>query len=448
MMNLRGARISIEATRAVTAGRSVALGLAAWLCAGLPLGSAGEPSLAEEVSRLSSEVESAREKHDGTALLVASRRLAELLPNNPRALIQLARALVQSGQTSDAIGRLEQVAGMGLAVEIEREQEFQDLRTIPGFRDIVSRLESNRAPAGGGAIAFTLTEKDLLTEGIAHDRRTGAFYVSSVHRRKIVRIDRDGSTANFVAEGEQGLLGVLGLGIDIDKRVLWATSLAVPQMRGFRKQDEGRSFLVELDLDSGRVRRMLEPPAGALLGDLTVGPGGVVYISDMKDGRICVLRPKAGALEILVKKGSFLSPQGLTCSSDTLFIADYALGIARVDAEGGTVDWLEAPSDVALYGIDGLVESGDWLVGVQNALPPHRVVAFRLDERRSRVLEARVLARAHPAFDEPTLAARVGDKLYVVARSQWERFHRDGSVDRANLQPPVVLTIPLDDIVR
>ncbi|MBN2371446.1 MAG: hypothetical protein JXO72_13265 [Vicinamibacteria bacterium] len=448
MKNVRGDDSFVEATGTRTACRCLALGLVVWLAAGPPLESDEAPSLAEEASRLSRDVEHAREKHDAAALLAASRSLAELLPGNPRVLLQLARAHAVNSQASDAIGRLEQIAGMGLGMGIEQEREFQDLRKTAGFRDVVSHLESNRTFAGGGVVAFTLPQRDLLTEGIAHDPRTGAFHVSSVHRRKIVRIARDGSIKDFVSEGEHGFLGVLGLGVDPDKRSLWATSLAVPQMRGYRKEDEGRSFLVELDLDSGLIRRKLDPPPEALLGDLTVGPGGVVFVSDMKAGRICVMRPDGAVLEELTKAGTFLSPQGLTCAAGVLFVADHALGIARVAMDDGAVRWLASPPGVAMCGTDGLVEYGAWLIGVQNALPPHRVVAFRLDERRERIIEARVLARAHPVFDEPTLAACVGHDLYVVARSQWERFSRDGSVDRDNLQPPVILKMAFDALAH
>ncbi len=60
----------------------------------------------------------------------------------------------------------------------------------PGFAEVRRALEVNRRPVVKSTVAFTLPERDLLTEGIAYDPRTRAFFVGSVHRRKIVRVDR------------------------------------------------------------------------------------------------------------------------------------------------------------------------------------------------------------------------------------------------------------------
>ena len=48
-----------------------------------------------------------------------------------------------------------------------------------------------------------------------------------------------------------------------------------------------------------------------------------------------------------------------------------------------------------------------------------------------------------PEFAEPTLAALVGEDLYVVGKSQWPLFdEKTGAFDPAKLQEPVVLRIP------
>ena len=38
-------------------------------------------------------------------------------------------------------------------------------------------------------IAFRITEKDLIPEGIAYDATSKSFFVSSIHKNKILRID-------------------------------------------------------------------------------------------------------------------------------------------------------------------------------------------------------------------------------------------------------------------
>jgi hypothetical protein len=72
------------------------------------------------------------------------------------------------------------------------------------------------------------------------------------------------------------------------------------------------------------------------------------------------------------------------------------------------------------------------------------VVRFTLAPAGDRILESRVLERAHPRYDEPTLGVLVGEELFYVANSQWERFGPDGRIaDSTALQRPVVLRLPL-----
>jgi hypothetical protein len=63
-------------------------------------------------------------------------------------------------------------------------------------------------------VAFTLPEADLIPEGIAHDARTGTFYVSSTYKRKIVAVPPSGGARDFTTEAQDGLLGVVGMKVD------------------------------------------------------------------------------------------------------------------------------------------------------------------------------------------------------------------------------------------
>jgi sugar lactone lactonase YvrE len=272
--------------------------------------------------------------------------------------------------------------------------------------------------------------------------------VSSVHRRKVLRIDANGVARDFTTEGQDGLMAVLAVGVDAPRHALWASSEGVRYMSGFKKEDEGRSFVFEYDLQSGRLRRRLGLPSGVTdghLSDLTVGPGGELYVADPVSGRIYRLAPGEAALRVFVEPGALDSPQGMALSADGrwLYVADYVQGIARVDVRTGAVARLDAPEDAALTGIDGLVRVGGDLVAIQNGLRPHRLLRLRLDLAAARIAEVTVLERAHPRWDEPTLGVLVGSDLYYVAASQYGAIREDGSLARDRLKPPVVLRLPL-----
>jgi sugar lactone lactonase YvrE len=141
-----------------------------------------------------------------------------------------------------------------------------------------------------------------------------------------------------------------------------------------------------------------------------------------------------------------MSAQGLALTPDerTLYVADYARGILRVDPARRTVSLLETADSVSALGVDGLYFHEGGLVGIQNGVAPHRVVRFTLGPGGDRVSRTQVLERAHPRHHEPTLGVLVDDRLYYIANSQWDRFGEDGGVaDPESLEPTVVLRLPL-----
>jgi sugar lactone lactonase YvrE len=54
-------------------------------------------------------------------------------------------------------------------------------------------------------IAYTISENDLIPEGIAYDPARKNFYVSSTFKRKIIRIDANGRATDFTQEAQDGL---------------------------------------------------------------------------------------------------------------------------------------------------------------------------------------------------------------------------------------------------
>ncbi len=68
-------------------------------------------------------------------------------------------------------------------------------------------------------IAFTIAEKDLIPEGITYDAKSKSFFVSSIHKSKIIRIDEQGKAADFIKSGQEGIGQVLGIKVNNGK--LW-----------------------------------------------------------------------------------------------------------------------------------------------------------------------------------------------------------------------------------
>jgi len=389
----------------------------------------------------------AQRAQDWPAMLSYSKELLTLAPRSMRALYTLAGAQSRNGQAAEAVATLGRLADYGVRYDLAKSEDLAPLKGRADFQAVAARMDGLLSPVGSSLPAFRLAEKDLLTESVVHDAKTGAFFVSSVHRRKVVRVDREGKAADFVREGQDGLYAAQALAADARSRSLYVSSEATPLMAGFRKEEEGRSAVFEFDLDTAKLRRRLEAPGeGARASDLTLGADGTLFAADPQSGAVYRLAPQAAAFSVLVGPGLLASAQGMALSADGawLYVADYTQGLARVEVATGKVTFLETPANLAVTGIDGLILAGDSLVGIQNGLEPHRLVRFRLDAAGTRIVESTLLERSHPDFDEPTLGVRVGPELYYVANSQYGAFGEDGQPKADQLREPVILkrTLP------
>jgi hypothetical protein len=293
--------------------------------------------------------------------------------------------------------------------------------------------------ASGPRDVWVFPERDLLLESVAHDPTSGAFYLSSVHQRKIFRVDSAGARSDFLTADD----GVFGLKLDPARGVLWATTAALPQMRDYRPELLGRSALLRITLATGAVDRRWELPGEHAFGDLALDVAGHPWFSDSKGGGIYRVGDR-DELEEVVAPGRFRSPQGIafTAGGERAYIADYPTGLYLLDP-GGEPKLLEHPDEIPVRGIDGLLFHRGALIAVLNGITPHRLVRLPLDAGGARIVGAESLDVGEHVV-EPTTGVVVGERLYYVATSQWTSFDRDGKLRAAAfLTPAVVRQVPL-----
>ena len=389
----------------------------------------------------------AYEARDLAGFLEHARKAQQLRPDHGGVNLALASALALTGDTTGALRALGHFAALGYAADLSADSDFVSLRGSAAYAELARRLARNREPVVTSRPAFELADSALLTEGIAHDARERVFYVGSVHQAKILRVTPGGAVADFATVGE-GRWAPLGLRVDTQRRVLWVAATALPQSRGYLPADSGRSAILRYDIPTGRLTDRY--PAGAdeahAIGDLVVTRAGDVYATDSRAPVLYRLRVGGDTLEPYVRSPLLLSAQGLALTPDegTLYVADYARGLLRVDLRRRVVSQVTAAEQVLTLGIDGLYFHDGSLIAIQNGVTPHRVVRLVLTPRGDRILRAEVLERAHPRHDEPTLGVLVGNTLFYVANSQWERFGGGGAAANADsLRRPVVLRLPL-----
>jgi sugar lactone lactonase YvrE len=377
-----------------------------------------------------------------------AREAQALRPEHGGVTWALASALALTGDTAGSFRTLRHFAALGYFGDIAADSDFAGLRRSQAYAELTRRLEENRVPVVASRVAFELTEADLLTEGIAYDSAKGTFLVGSVHKGKILRVTGDGRTSSVFAAVEGGQWAPLGFRVDDRRGTLWVAAAALPQVAAYQAADSNRSAVLRYDLRSGRLVRRYEPRDGEahVIGDLIVTRAGDVFATDSRSPLVYRIPAGSDTLERFIESPLLLSAQGLALTPDerTLFVADYARGILRVDLARRSVTLMQTADSVLALGIDGLYYQGGQLIGIQNGVEPHRVVRLTLSSAEDRIVEARVLERAHPRYQEPTLGVLVNGELFYIANSQWERFGEGGGIpDSTVLVRPVVLRLPL-----
>ncbi len=389
----------------------------------------------------------AYEAGDRAAYLEHAREAQVLRPAHGGVTWALASALALTGDSAGAFRALRHFAALGYSGDLAADSDFAGLRGSEAYAELTRRLEENRAPVVVSRAAFELPEADLLTEGIAHDSAKGTFFVGSVRKGKILRVAEDGRTSAFAAV-EGGRWAPLGLRVDQPRGALWVAAAALPQTATYQAADSGRSAILRFDLRSGRLASRYEARDGEAhaIGDLIVTRAGDVFATDSRAPIVYRIKAGSDSLERFIQSPLLLSAQGLALTPDerTLYVADYARGILRVDLASRSVTLLQTADSVLALGIDGMYYHEGRLIGIQNGVAPHRVIRLTLSPACDRIVEARVLERAHPRYQEPTLGVLVNGELFYIANSQWERFGQDGGIaDSTALQRPVVLRLPL-----
>jgi DNA-binding beta-propeller fold protein YncE len=390
----------------------------------------------------------AYDHHDYATSARFYQEAVDLRPNHPTLVYNLAAVYALNGQVEASLSTLDRLVRMGIYVDPVADPDFGSLLMNPDFVDRAKRLQANGKPHGTSATVFTVPEPGFVPEGVAYDPAGDAYFLGSVHRRKIVRVV-NGKAETF-ADRDDGLWSVMGMRVDPVRKLLWVTTTASKNGEDVPEADIGKAALVAFDPASGKVVGRFPPPYREdpyWLGDLCLDARGSVYVSDSAVGAIYVHRAGADTLELVTGDVAFGSLQGLCLSGDGryLFAADYGNGIFRIDVESKEVRLLDCPPSATLLGIDGLDIHRGKLIAVQNGIRPNRIIEVTLNGDRTAIRSVEVLASALPEWDEPTLGMVRGGGFIYVADSQWNKFAQDGTLpEDAGLLDPRVMRVSLD----
>lgn len=358
--------------------------------------------------------------------IAAVQKLQSTLPDRGAALYFLAAAKEHLRESREALALLKECLALQEGFDPSGDPAFLGLKEMKEFTAQIESVHRDFPIVAQAREATRTTEKDLVPEGLAYDAQRNVFYLSSLNRRKIVEIGRDGRTSDFVPADRYGLLPVLGIRISPSDGTVWADSFA----------DSGRTELLHFD-GAGKLLGRFKPEGSAKHGfnDLVIRKNSEVITTDSLANAVLRFDPAARTFTALPLHRPLFYPNGIVLSEDdhTLYVAD-SLGVVRVDLANGESHDVDPGPKSTLAGIDGLYLHNGGLIGIQNGIGSPRVAAFRLSSDGLRVTHTTVLENRSNFCVLPTTGAIRGSDFFFIANSQIDNMNNDKVMDVTRLE--------------
>jgi hypothetical protein len=358
--------------------------------------------------------------------IAAVEKLQHTLPDHGAALYFLAAAKQHLHETREALALLKECIALQEGFDPSGEPAFLELKGSKEFGALTESVHRDFPVIVQAREAFRTTEKDLVPEGLAYDGQRNVFYLSSLNRRKIVQIGRDGSVSDFVTADSFGLLPVLGIRLDPNDGTVWADSFA----------DNGHTELLHFDA-TGKLLGRFKPDGSAKHGfnDLAIRKNGEVITTDSLANTVYRFDPSARTFKPLPVHRPLFYPNGIALSEDdhSLYVAD-SLGVVSVNLASGESRDVDPGPRNTLAGIDGLYWFHGSLIGIQNGIGSPRVASFHLSIDGLRVTRTTILENRSHLCVLPTTGAIRGSDFFFIANSQIDNMNNDKVMDVTRLE--------------
>jgi hypothetical protein len=232
----------------------------------------------------------------------------------------------------------------------------------------------------------------------------------------------------------------MGMRADAQRRALWVSTSAMPEITGFTDSLKGKAAVVRFNIDSGKLEKIYAIEGEHVFGDLVLHASGDVYISDSGEPAVYKIDRKEDQIKLWLTFPTAWNLQGLDFSADgnTLFVADYISGLYRVSMKTSKIEKIGFDMPTALRGIDGLYFYKNSLLTLQNGTNPLRVCRYYLSDDHKRISRMEFIEKATDALGEPTLGVVSDATFYFIANSPWGAYDRKHQFDASKAQKPVV----------
>jgi hypothetical protein len=286
-------------------------------------------------------------------------------------------------------------------------------------------------------ILFRIKEKDLIPEGIAYDAPSKTFFVGSIAKKKIVKIDANKVVSDFVPTDLDGLGEVLGM--KVFNGSLWACN-------NLDSAEVKKSMVHQFNINTGKLIRkwtLHAPGEPHLFNDIMVLNETTAIITDSNGGSLYRIDNQSTSPSLFVKDSQLRFINGVVLTPDGKeLIVNGLRGFLRINLASKSITPIPFQGYYS-FGIDGLYWYDNSLIGLQNVVYPASVSRYFLDSEFKQIKTARVLTFDNPDWNIPTTGVVVGDWLYYIANSQLFNYEKGVIKDPGLLKEVLIMRVSL-----
>lgn len=270
---------------------------------------------------------------------------------------------------------------------------------------------------------YILADPGLVPEGIAYSEKTNSFYLTSLSKAKIIKVDRTtGQQEDFIGEREFEYQPGVGVFVDDERNRLYA-------LGGYYRLKDSIAALYAFDLTTHElVKRVDAPGMGEhFLNDLIMDNAGNLYVTDTKDSSVFRLTTGSDSLELFFKSPEIKYPNGIAISDDhiKLYIAAFQDGIRILDIKEKKI-LKQADTAGISNGIDGLEFFEGNLYAVQNGVRANSN-NFRkliLNKNQDQIMSVEVIDGNNTELELPLTFCIADHQAIVIANSNLQHWNQ------------------------
>jgi len=154
---------------------------------------------------------------------------AELHPYHQGILYQKAIAATLTQKPEEAVALLQKAILMNAYFDLTMD-DLKSLQERKDFRSVLELQQTLKKPIATSRTAFVIPDRQLHAEGISVGLKPGTFFVTSIHKRKVIYIDETGKTSDFIVSKQDGLGATMSVKADAETKTLWIASVNTPEM--------------------------------------------------------------------------------------------------------------------------------------------------------------------------------------------------------------------------